>query len=151
SEAVVELAYGEFLLREDSGENPALQEYLWRFPEHEARLRQQVELHQALNASEGPSSTGQTTRAQTPAVDPTNPEVPGYRVLEELGRGSMGVVYCAVQRGLNRVVAFKMILAGAHASAEDRVRFLAEAEAIAAVKHPGIVQVFDFGTHNGLP
>src|SRR5262249_53846087 len=48
SEAVVELAYGEFLLREQLGEQPALDEYLWRFPDHQARLRQQVELHQAL-------------------------------------------------------------------------------------------------------
>jgi serine/threonine protein kinase len=79
------------------------------------------------------------------------PQVPGYEVLEELGRGSMGVVYKARHRHLNRLVALKMILAGGHAGAEERVRFLAEAEAIAAVKHTGIVQVYDFGTHDGLP
>ena len=63
----------------------------------------------------------------------------------------MGVVYKARQAGLNRVVALKMILAGEHAGAEERVRFLAEAEAIAALEHPGIVRVFDFGKHEGWP
>jgi formylglycine-generating enzyme required for sulfatase activity/tRNA A-37 threonylcarbamoyl transferase component Bud32 len=82
---------------------------------------------------------------------PLFPSVPGYEVVGELGRGGMGVVYKARHRRLNRVVALKMVLSGGHASAEERVRFLAEAEVIAAVKHPGIVQVFDFGTHDGLP
>jgi hypothetical protein len=76
---------------------------------------------------------------------------PGYEIIEELGRGGMGVVYRAVQKRLNRVVALKMVLSGGHATTQDRLRFLSEAEAIAAVKHPGIVQVFDFGTHEGLP
>jgi formylglycine-generating enzyme required for sulfatase activity/tRNA A-37 threonylcarbamoyl transferase component Bud32 len=76
---------------------------------------------------------------------------PGYEVLGELGRGGMGVVYKARQVKLNRVVALKMVLSGGHAGEEERVRFLAEAEAIAAVEHPGIVQVHDFGTHDGLP
>jgi serine/threonine protein kinase len=44
-----------------------------------------------------------------------------------------------------------MILAGGHAGPEERIRFLAESEAVAAVKHPGIVQIHDFGTHDGLP
>src|SRR5262249_54013572 len=57
----------------------------------------------------------------------------------------------ARHRQLNRVVALKMILSGGHAGSAERVRFLAEAEAVAAVQHPGIVQVFDFGTHQGLP
>jgi serine/threonine-protein kinase len=63
----------------------------------------------------------------------------------------MGVIYQARQARLNRLVALKMILAGAHAAPEHRVRFLAEAEAIAALAHPGVVQVFEFGTHAGQP
>ncbi len=77
--------------------------------------------------------------------------VPGFSIDRELGRGGMGVVYLATQDGLNRQVALKMVLSGEHASATDKGRFLAEAEAVAAVRHPGVVQVFGFGTHDGRP
>ncbi|MFO0850063.1 MAG: serine/threonine-protein kinase [Gemmataceae bacterium] len=79
------------------------------------------------------------------------PEVPGFEILQELGRGGMGVVYLARQLRLNRPVALKMVLAGGHASAQDRMRFLAEAESVAAIQHPGIVQVFEFGTAGEQP
>ena len=79
------------------------------------------------------------------------PEVPGYEIQGVLGRGAMGVVYLARQCGLNRPVALKMILAGAHAGAEERARFQSEAEAAARLQHPDIVQIHEVGEHDGRP
>jgi tRNA A-37 threonylcarbamoyl transferase component Bud32 len=103
------------------------------------------------DSATGPAAPGLPTDPPPPEAASRPPAVPGYEVLEELGRGGMGVVYKARHVHLNRTVALKMILAGEHAAPEDRRRFLAEAKAIAAIAHPGVVQVHDFGTHDGLP
>jgi urea transport system substrate-binding protein len=77
--------------------------------------------------------------------------LPGYKILSELGRGGMGVVYKAWQLGLERLVALKVILAGKHAAASELARFHAEARLIARLRHPNIVQIFDLGDHEGRP
>ena len=79
------------------------------------------------------------------------PQIPGHELQGVLGRGGMGVVYKARHVRLNRTVAIKMLLNGAHGSAESRERFLREAEAVASLRHPNIVQVYELGDQGGQP
>lgn len=77
--------------------------------------------------------------------------IPGYEIIEELGRGGMGVVYKALHQKLQRLVALKMILAGSHANEAGVARFKAEAAAIAQLHHPNFVQVYEIGEHDDCP
>jgi serine/threonine protein kinase len=77
--------------------------------------------------------------------------VAGYEMLAVLGCGGMGMVYKARHIQLNRLVALKMIVSGAHAGPTERARLRAEAEAIARLHHPHIVQIYEVGEHAGLP
>ena len=79
------------------------------------------------------------------------PQIPGHELRGVLGRGGMGVVYEARHLRLNRTVAVKMLLTGVYASPEARERFLREAEAVAGLRHPNIIQVHDMGDQAGQP
>src|SRR5262245_40387294 len=79
------------------------------------------------------------------------PQVPGYEVEAVLGRGGMGVVFRAKHRRLNRLVALKMMLAGAYAGPREQDRFQREAEAVAGLRHPNVVQIHDVGDVDGRP
>jgi len=78
-------------------------------------------------------------------------KVSGYVILGVLGRGGMGVVYKALQPGLNRLVALKMILAGEYAGRREVARFRSEAEAVAQLQHVNIVQIYEVGEDAGRP
>jgi serine/threonine protein kinase len=79
------------------------------------------------------------------------PAIPGYEILGELGHGSMGVVFKARQVRLDRVVCLKLIREGPQAEPEVSARFLIEAQALARMNHPNIVQIYEIGEVQGWP
>jgi WD40 repeat protein/serine/threonine protein kinase len=91
------------------------------------------------------------TISTMPPEELSLPQVPGYEVDAVLGRGGMGVVYRARHLRLGRLVALKMTLAGSYAGPHERERFRREAEAVAALRHPNLVQVYDAGDWAGRP
>ncbi|MGC3968019.1 MAG: serine/threonine-protein kinase [Pirellulales bacterium] len=117
-----------------------------------ARLRKLRAMEVQLD-SLFPTSQTKTITAPMPMVgsDPVLPLIHDHEIQAVLGRGGMGVVYQAKHIKLNRIVALKMLLAGAQAGRSEYLRFMKEAEAAAALKHPNIVQIYDYGEAAGQP
>jgi serine/threonine protein kinase len=138
---LTELLYIDIECRRRLGETPAAGDYLSRFPGRETVVQEvfpTIEL--------GPR---RATPDEETAPTGDGPHVPGYKIIDELGRGGMGVVYRAKHLALKRTVALKFILAGSQASPRHQARFRHEAELIARLRHPNIVQIYDIGDVEG--
>src|SRR5437868_1621748 len=111
------------------------------------RWRQMRRLRAHLDVLFPPSDD----RTPYPSEDTGLPRILGYEVEAVLGRGGMGVVFRARHLRLNRPVAVKTVLDGGYAGPRERERFQREAEAVAALRHPNVVQIYDVGEEGGRP
>ncbi|MGE3806755.1 MAG: protein kinase [Gemmataceae bacterium] len=171
--AVAKLIRHEYQCRRQREADLYFNEYLQRFPDCAGALIEvQPSLKQfgttvrqeiaAKTTADDPNRTaGYSAVSECPTISAAGsgripllrqlPALPGYEVLSELGHGGMGVVYKARHVKLKRLVAIKMVLADAHASAQTLQRFRLEAEAVAKLQHPHVVQIHEIGEHDGRP
>ncbi|OYW24789.1 MAG: protein kinase [Planctomycetales bacterium 12-60-4] len=156
SDAILVEALDELLAQSRDGRMPDLDSVIRRFPQLELEIR---ELWATMMIAEDFASFHGDLDAITQTGDGSGSgsvqalprEFADYTLLDEIGRGGMGIVYRARQKSPSRIVALKMVLRGDVASREDLARFRAEAEAAAKVLHPHIVPVYEVGEHEGRP
>ncbi len=133
------------------GERPPLNEYTDRYPDLAAKIRDMypsLEMHEQFASSAG---NGSGPVARRPRVDEPMPEHLGdYRILREIGRGGMAIVYEAVQESLGRQVALKVLSQPRQPGSIQLLRFEREAKAAALLHHTNIVPVFGVGEHQGV-
>jgi serine/threonine-protein kinase len=144
-EQLLELCDSQATPEEVCGSYPEL------LPVVRERLRQIRHVEAEIDALfPNPSGPGPSAPISVPDATAL-PRVPGYEVEAVLGRGGMGVVFRARHLRLGRTVALKMALAGAYAGPRERERFRREAETMAGLRHPNVVQVYDVGDADGRP
>jgi formylglycine-generating enzyme required for sulfatase activity/predicted Ser/Thr protein kinase len=133
--SAAEVFYHEFSLRQELGESPDWQQQLRQYPEHATLLERLREADQLVEA---------TLAAPEPWPADTFAD---YELLGEVGRGGMGVVFRARHKRLDRIVALKLLRSDG--AGGERIRFDREAHAVARLKHPNIVQVYEVGETAG--
>jgi serine/threonine protein kinase len=141
----------EFLDRKRRGEHPTLREYVERHPELADEIRDvfpALLMMEDLGESSG-GATGSVAAGNGPLAGARIERLGDYRILREVGRGGMGVVYEAEQESLGRRVALKVLSAGALADPKQVRRFEREAKAAARLHHTNIVPVFGVGRQDG--
>jgi len=139
----------EYFDRRQSGEDLSPERFAAEHPEVSAELRPYLDGLSLIDRAR--SAVSADSFAPPPAATAGLPPIAGYQLLEEIGRGGMGVVYRALQIATKRIVAIKVMLAGPFASDTARRRFAREVELAARLDRPGIVRVLESGTVAGQP
>ena len=145
-----ELAY-EFAERLRRGERPSISEYTQRHPDLADEIRElfpTLAMMEHVGSEDGPRSARTSDLLQ--AGQPLPERLGDYRILREIGRGGMGVVYEAQQESLGRHVALKVLTQHRHMNSVQMIRFQREARAAASLHHTNIVPVFGVGVHEGF-
>jgi tetratricopeptide (TPR) repeat protein len=137
---------------------PSLEDLLRRFPTLGEALQRRLQggpaaapAGDAQQTAVEPGPVALPSPADGVTPSPAWPRIPGFEIAAELGRGGMGVVYKAWEHRPGRFVALKVLHGGAQAGAVELRRFEIEVRAAARLQHPGIVQVYEVGTHQGEP
>src|SRR5829696_5635592 len=151
---IVEQLAEEFVERFRRGERLALSDYTARYPEHAEQIRDLfpalVVMERIAPDSDSPGWSGAEAPARQPPGD--HPEQIGdYRILREVGRGGMGIVYEAEQVSLGRHVALKVLREKTASDPKRQQRFQREARSAARLHHMNIVPVFGVGEEQGQP
>jgi serine/threonine protein kinase len=141
----IDLIAEEYAARCRAGEKPTIEEYVARYPDLSDDLR--VLLPTVGFLERGRSEIGKARSGEMAAIV----RFGDFRVVKEIGRGGMGIVYEAVQEPLGRRVAVKVLPRPSAADARSRERFLREAKAISRLKHPNIVPIFAVGEADNVP
>jgi tetratricopeptide (TPR) repeat protein/tRNA A-37 threonylcarbamoyl transferase component Bud32 len=151
ADAALELIYTEYVLRRANGETPDRADWLRRYPHWSDRLDRLFGLYDLMAGdTHRPAATvGPDRPAAKPPAAAEHPD--GYDILGEVGRGGMAVVYRARHRQLNRVVALKVLRWADWDAADDARRVRREAELVARLQHPNVVQVYEVGEWDGDP
>jgi serine/threonine protein kinase len=137
----------DFAERCRRGESPSLTEYAERYPEHAQKIRELLPSVALMERLKGRFRTAGSSALHEPRLE----RLGEYRIIRELGRGGMGIVYEALQESLGRLVALKVIPRHGLLDARRRQRFQREAHAVAQLHHTNIVPIFATGEHDGLP
>ena len=146
-ESLVELVYTEIVAREDLGREVRAGDYAQRFPSISHRLKRVLDVHGALGQVGNSTISAPDLTLPANSRDPSVRRLGGYELLEEIGCGGHGVVYKARQRGLDRIVAVKVLRP--FESDVQLARFRHEAETAARLQHPNIVHVYEVGEDQG--
>ena len=154
-ESLLDLLYNEIVLKEELGFSPSVAEYVERYPELAEDLQLHFQVHQAINeqllletantraAKSWPGSSTNDTSTNIHLVD--------YEIEHFIGQGAMASVYQARHRRLHRRVAVKIFHSGRTFTSREQFRIRTEAEAMARLAHPNIVQIFEIGDERGTP